>query len=77
MTIGTAKRTITDHEAAQVESANASSATPVVFVHRLWLLPSSWDRWVSLSDERPTSSGRTRSAPEARVGTRDSSSENK
>jgi hypothetical protein len=47
-----AKRlTITEHEAAQVERANASSATPVVFVHGLWLLPSSWDRWVTLFEE--------------------------
>jgi pimeloyl-ACP methyl ester carboxylesterase len=38
---------ITDHEAAQVERANASSDTPVVFVHGLWLLPSSWDRWAA------------------------------
>jgi hypothetical protein len=40
--------TITEHEAAQVERANASSATPIFFVHGLWLLPSSWDRWVTL-----------------------------
>src|ERR1700730_12362421 len=51
MTIATTKPTITDHEAAQVERANASSATPVVFVHGLWLLPSSWDRWVTLFEE--------------------------
>ena len=42
---------ITEHEAAQVERANASSAPPVVFVHGLWLLPSSWDRWVTLFEE--------------------------
>ena len=42
---------VTEHEAAQVERANASSATPVVFVHGLWLLPSSWDRWVTLFEE--------------------------
>lgn len=42
---------ITDHEAAQVERANATRATPVVFVHGLWLLPSSWDRWVTLFEE--------------------------
>src|SRR5215475_13628704 len=42
---------ITEHEAAQVERANASSAQPVVFVHGLWLLPSSWDRWVTLFDD--------------------------
>src|SRR6478672_5109529 len=45
------KPTVTEHEAAQVERANASSATPVVFVHGLWLLPSSWDRWVTLFEE--------------------------
>ena len=44
-------RSITDHEAAQVERANASGATPIVFVHGLWLLPSSWDRWVTLFEE--------------------------
>jgi pimeloyl-ACP methyl ester carboxylesterase len=40
--------TMTEHEAAQVARANASRATPVVFVHGLWLLPSSWERWVTL-----------------------------
>ena len=42
---------ITEHEAEQVKRANASGATPVVFVHGLWLLPSSWDRWVTLFEE--------------------------
>jgi non-heme chloroperoxidase len=45
------KPKITDHEATQIERANASKSTPVVFVHGLWLLPSSWDRWVSLFEE--------------------------
>ena len=40
--------TITDHEAEQIEHANSSGLTPVVFVHGLWLLPSSWDRWAEL-----------------------------
>ncbi len=40
--------TMTEHEAEQVERANASGLTPVVFVHGLWLLPSSWDRWAAL-----------------------------
>jgi pimeloyl-ACP methyl ester carboxylesterase len=40
--------TITEHEASQVERANASGLTPVVFVHGLWLLPSSWDRWAEV-----------------------------
>ena len=32
-------------------TANASGRTPVVFVHGLWLLPSSWDRWAELFEE--------------------------
>jgi pimeloyl-ACP methyl ester carboxylesterase len=39
---------ITDHESKQIERANASRRTPVVFIHGLWLLPSSWDRWAAL-----------------------------
>jgi non-heme chloroperoxidase len=51
MTIATTEQRITEREAAQVERANASGATPVVFVHGLWLLPSSWDNWVALFEE--------------------------
>jgi pimeloyl-ACP methyl ester carboxylesterase len=40
--------TITDFEAEQVARANDTGATPVVFVHGLWLLPSSWDRWTAV-----------------------------
>lgn len=36
---------ITEYEADQVKQANASGRTPIVFVHGLWLLPMSWDRW--------------------------------
>ena len=36
---------ITDHEIAEIDQANGSGRTPVVFVHGLWLLPTSWDRW--------------------------------
>ncbi|MET1072657.1 MAG: alpha/beta hydrolase [Umezawaea sp.] len=32
----------------QVDRANASGLTPVVFIHGLWLLPSSWDRWAAV-----------------------------
>jgi pimeloyl-ACP methyl ester carboxylesterase len=42
---------VTEHEAAQIERANASNATPVTFVHGLWLLPSSWDRWVKFFED--------------------------
>jgi non-heme chloroperoxidase len=47
----TAAPDITAHEAEQVERANATDRTPVVFVHGLWLLPSSWDRWSALFEE--------------------------
>jgi pimeloyl-ACP methyl ester carboxylesterase len=43
--------TITQHEAEQIERANASGRTPAVFIHGLWLLPSSWDRWVTVFEE--------------------------
>jgi pimeloyl-ACP methyl ester carboxylesterase len=43
--------TITDYESEQVERANATGRTPVVFIHGLWLLPSSWDRWAALFEE--------------------------
>src|SRR5437667_8524699 len=42
---------VTEHEAQQVERANASGRTPVVFIHGLWLLPSSWDRWATVFEE--------------------------
>ena len=48
MTASEKVATITEHEAAQVERANASGLTPVVLVHGLWLLPSSWDRWAEV-----------------------------
>src|SRR4030088_392591 len=35
----------------QIEQANASGKTPVVFIHGLWLLPSSWDRWADVFAE--------------------------
>jgi pimeloyl-ACP methyl ester carboxylesterase len=42
---------ITSRESRQVEQANASGRTPVVFIHGLWLLPSSWDNWAALFGE--------------------------
>ena len=32
----------------QIAHANDSGRRPVVFIHGLWLLPSSWDRWASV-----------------------------
>ncbi|HUL57180.1 MAG TPA: alpha/beta hydrolase [Usitatibacter sp.] len=43
---------ITQHEAEQVKRANGTGRTPVMFIHGLWLLPSSWDRWAALFEER-------------------------
>jgi pimeloyl-ACP methyl ester carboxylesterase len=42
---------VTEREQAQVTRANASTSAPVVFVHGLWLLPSSWDRWAAFFEE--------------------------
>jgi pimeloyl-ACP methyl ester carboxylesterase len=36
---------ITQNETEQVEAANTSGLQPIVFVHGLWLLANSWDRW--------------------------------
>jgi pimeloyl-ACP methyl ester carboxylesterase len=36
---------ISERENQEVMAANGSGATPVVFVHGLWLLPSSWANW--------------------------------
>src|SRR5215203_2501714 len=42
---------ITEREQSQIDQANSSGKTPVVFIHGLWLLPSSWDNWVALFEE--------------------------
>jgi non-heme chloroperoxidase len=39
------------HDQLQVERANASGLVPVVFIHGLWLLPSSWDRWAEVFEQ--------------------------
>jgi pimeloyl-ACP methyl ester carboxylesterase len=38
-------------ESEQVQRANESGLQPVVFIHGLWLLPSSWDRWAGVFEE--------------------------
>ena len=38
-------------EQGQIARANASGLAPVVFVHGLGLLPSSWDRWAAVFEE--------------------------
>src|SRR5262245_59765531 len=41
---------ISPRESREIEAANASGKTPVVFIHRLWLLPSSWTNWADFFD---------------------------
>lgn len=36
---------ISERESREIEAANASGNTPVVFIHGLWLLPGSWAKW--------------------------------
>ena len=44
--------TLTDREQAEVQAANESGRRPVVFVHGLWLLSSSWQAWRDLFESR-------------------------
>src|SRR5690349_2892555 len=44
----TAAASISERERREIEAANASGNTPVVFIHGLWLLPSSWANWADL-----------------------------
>src|SRR5438876_6885130 len=47
MSVTTAPSTVDE----QLERANASGLAPVVFIHGLWLLPRSWDRWATVFEE--------------------------
>ena len=42
---------ISEREAQQIERANSSGRTPIVFIHGLWLLPSSWDNWLEFFEQ--------------------------
>jgi pimeloyl-ACP methyl ester carboxylesterase len=42
---------ISERERAAIERANSGDRTPVVFIHGLWLLPSSWDNWAAMFEE--------------------------
>jgi pimeloyl-ACP methyl ester carboxylesterase len=44
-------QSVTASESEQVQRANESGLQPVVFIHGLWLLPSSWDRWATVFEE--------------------------
>lgn len=50
-TISPNQPTVTEREAEQIERANAAGGTPVLFIHGLWLLSSSWDRWAELFED--------------------------
>ncbi len=43
--------TLSTHELRQIQRANDSGRHPIVFVHGLWLLPSSWERWAAVFEE--------------------------
>ncbi|WP_433221579.1 alpha/beta hydrolase [Dactylosporangium sp. CS-047395] len=43
--------TPTEQERADIARANESGRRPVMFVHGLWLLSSSWDRWRTVFEE--------------------------
>src|SRR5215475_8870717 len=42
---------ISERENREIEAANASDNVPVVFIHGLWVLPSSWANWVDFFQE--------------------------
>ena len=42
---------LTARETSEVARANQSGKQPVVFIHGLWLLASSWDRWADLFEQ--------------------------
>ena len=42
---------IAEYEYEKVKEANGTGKPPVVFVHGLWLLPCSWDRWAAVFEQ--------------------------
>lgn len=78
--MSTATYSPTTSEQTEIERANSSGKTPVVFVHGLWLLDSSWDRWAAFFEEAgyaavtpgwpddPTSVAEARENPEVFAG---------
>jgi non-heme chloroperoxidase len=42
---------LTERELLEIDKANESGSRPVMFVHGLWLLSSSWDRWRAVFEE--------------------------
>src|SRR4051794_1263205 len=50
-TRGGVMASINEHESAQIDRANASAKPPAIFIHGLWLLPSSWNNWAKLFED--------------------------
>jgi pimeloyl-ACP methyl ester carboxylesterase len=46
-----AMATISEREHREIEAANASGKRPVVFIHGLWLLPSSWANFADFFEQ--------------------------
>src|SRR5499427_1479570 len=42
---------VSERENREIEAANTSGDTPVVFIHGLWLLPSSWANWIDFFNQ--------------------------
>jgi non-heme chloroperoxidase len=45
---------ISERENREIAAANTTGNTPVVFIHGLWLLLSSWDRWADFPSRPAT-----------------------
>jgi pimeloyl-ACP methyl ester carboxylesterase len=50
-TRGTGGAAISERESREIQAANTSGHTPVVFIHGLWLLPSSWAGWADVFEQ--------------------------
>ena len=44
-------QSISKRENLEIEAANASGNTPVVFIHGLWVLASSWAKWADFFEQ--------------------------
>jgi pimeloyl-ACP methyl ester carboxylesterase len=42
---------ISEREQKEIDAANKSGKTPVVFIHGLWVLPSSWANWAEFFEK--------------------------
>ena len=51
MTMTTSDPKINHNEIEEVDRANGTELQPVIFIHGLWLLPSSWNRWRELFEK--------------------------